>query len=87
MRDTRDRTLLTKEEIIKMVKQLGMMHILYLVYRDLENFRRKNIKNKFICAMPDSSNVIIQMLSKEDMLINKLDEWEKKIKDKKKSIF
>jgi hypothetical protein len=66
---------LSKYEIISMVKQLGMMHVLYFMNKQLYNVMNNIYTPKMYSTLED---FILSHLSTEQKLIDNLDAWEKR---------
>lgn len=69
---------LSKHEIISMVKQLGMMHVLYFMNKQLYNVVG-NAQIATIYPMCKTlEDCVLSHLSTEQKLIDHLDAWEKR---------
>ena len=71
---------LSKNEIIRMVKQLGMMHILYHVRRKMymltQQFPVCTKRSPFL-GSPTIEDALLKWMSTENEVIERLDGWEK----------
>lgn len=83
-RQERANKILTLPEWIKMVKQLGMMHIVYYKSRECYNFTRQ-IYGTYGCTggLPKNWELFLyQTTDSERKLIDYLDRWEKEYKER-----
>lgn len=71
---------LSKYEIIRMVKQLGMMHLLYYTrkktYMLIQQFP-KCAKRPPFAGCPTIEDALLKWMSTENEVIEMLDDWEK----------
>ena len=71
---------LSKNEIIRMVKQLGMMHILYHVRRKMHMLTQQFpdcTKRPPFAGSPTIEDALLEWMSTENEVIERLDNWEK----------
>lgn len=71
---------LSKNEIIRMVKQLGMMHILYHIRRKMymltQQFPDCTKRSPFV-GCTTIEDALLKWMSTENEVIERLDGWEK----------
>lgn len=70
---------MTKEEKIMIVKQLGMMHVLYRVKKDLMNTLTKyeSLTELYKRTGKTIEDTMLSWMEDEERLIYYLDNWEK----------
>lgn len=71
---------LSKNEIIRMVKQLGMMHLLYYTRKKMYMLTQEFpdcIKRPPFLGSPTIEDALLKWMSTENEVIERLDCWEK----------